>query len=286
MEEIDICRKVCSVNGISPDENRNVNIDVGAKTVNNIAPDDNGNVTIEVSGGTVKSVNNVNPDANGNVSLPLNYLPLSGGNITGGLTVGSKSVLTTDSNLYNFRNMNLNSFNIDDVCDYNYTLSISEDGHGTRPIGEWVHVQNYNSNHFFSQIAETVNAGDTSVKRMFSRSKWNGGSWSTWGEISVIDTQNIYFFDANGCYHGWIRYSNGLQICWGKKYITDDNNRTVTYFAPFYDFPIVTAVCNEASRMSVSQEETRSTVKFYVWDNNGNSRTYVGVRYIAIGRWK
>ena len=60
------------VNGIGPDENGNVIIDIGTgsvKTVNGIAPDEDGNVTIDAGTGSVKKVNGLDPDGDGNVTL-------------------------------------------------------------------------------------------------------------------------------------------------------------------------------------------------------------------------
>lgn len=63
---------VTSVNGVEPDENGNVEIEVGGGTVqsvNGAVPDENGNIEIEVGSGTVTSVNGVAPDENGNVEI-------------------------------------------------------------------------------------------------------------------------------------------------------------------------------------------------------------------------
>jgi len=60
---------VKSVNGVEPDENGNVTIDVeggGISAVNGIFPDATGNVVL---GDIVYSVEGISPDQNGNVAL-------------------------------------------------------------------------------------------------------------------------------------------------------------------------------------------------------------------------
>lgn len=41
----------------------------------------------------IKTINGVSPDSNGAVNIPLDYLPLRGGNISGSLTVQDKNVV-------------------------------------------------------------------------------------------------------------------------------------------------------------------------------------------------
>lgn len=83
---------VATVNGATPDENKDVTIDVGVKKVNDVAPDADGNVTIPVG---VKTVNGIEPSEDGDVvvagvpigfeyisfnpNIPTGSLPLLGG---------------------------------------------------------------------------------------------------------------------------------------------------------------------------------------------------------------
>lgn len=65
---------VRSVNGVMPDENGNVTIEVGGegtvKSVNGVKPDEDGNVKIDTgTEGSVTSVNGVKPDEDGNVQI-------------------------------------------------------------------------------------------------------------------------------------------------------------------------------------------------------------------------
>lgn len=48
---------------------------------------------------SVKTVNGIEPDENGNISIPLNYLPLAGGTMTGRITMNNR-----ESSWYNGRN--------------------------------------------------------------------------------------------------------------------------------------------------------------------------------------
>ena len=82
--------KVKTVNGVEPDENGNVEIDIDipeidipeceVKTVNGVKPDENGNITIEfpeveIPDCVVQTVNGVEPDENGNIQIDIPEIP-------------------------------------------------------------------------------------------------------------------------------------------------------------------------------------------------------------------
>ena len=53
------------------------------RSVNGVSADINGNVSISRIAGDVRTINGIGADGNGNVNLPLPYLPLTGGALTG-----------------------------------------------------------------------------------------------------------------------------------------------------------------------------------------------------------
>ena len=100
------------------------------------------------------------------------------------LKVNSNDVLTTASSNYLFPDKNLNGTNIDTDTDYNYTVGLSEDGHGTRPQGDWMNIMNFHCGHFIAQIAiKCQNNGSAEGNQMWIRNKYLSGSWSGWSEI-------------------------------------------------------------------------------------------------------
>ena len=78
---------------------------------------------------------------------------------------------------------------------------------------------------------------------------------------------------------GYIRYSNGIQICWG--YVSAGLATTVNFPKSFSGMPVVSVTCDTASTDSrVTAVCTSQTVTAYC--NFG----YYGSFYIAIGKWK
>lgn len=66
--------RVLTVNGISPDENGDVTIEIpkdGVLTVNGSSPDEFGNVTVEIPKDGVLTVNGISPDENGDVTVEI-----------------------------------------------------------------------------------------------------------------------------------------------------------------------------------------------------------------------
>ena len=68
---------VRTVNGLAPDTEGNVDVDVGVLTVNNQEPDENGNVQID-TGFTQLSVNGNSPDENGAIIVPTGVMTING----------------------------------------------------------------------------------------------------------------------------------------------------------------------------------------------------------------
>lgn len=100
------------------------------------------------------------------------------------LKVNSNDVLTTASYSYIIPDVGLNGLNIDTDGAAHYTVGLSEDGHGTRPQGDWMNIMNFHCGHFIAQIAiKCQNNGSAEGNQMWIRNKYIGGSWSGWSEI-------------------------------------------------------------------------------------------------------
>ena len=103
---------VATVNGATPDENKNVNIDVGVKKVNDVAPDAEGNVVIEdyITGASIngKTItlnfkNGTSKTLTTQDTVPTDYvsnLAISGKTITVTFKDGTTKTLTTQDTTY------------------------------------------------------------------------------------------------------------------------------------------------------------------------------------------
>ena len=95
---------------------------------------------------------------------------------------------------------------------------------------------------------------------------------------SIFETIEEQGKDPNG-QNNYIRYSSGLQICWG--YVSGGSSTTKTFLKSFSIRPSVSVTADSAdtgSRVTVTC--TAQAVTVY------NNLDYYGSFYIAIGRWK
>lgn len=120
-----------------------------------------------------------------------NTLTIESNNGTPILKIDNDNVLTTASNDYNLRTLELNGTNIDTDYDRNYTTGLSDDNHGTRPRGQWQNIFNINGGHFRAQIAiENNNTAGSSDINMFFRSRYIDTSWTNWVCVSKVFVQS------------------------------------------------------------------------------------------------
>lgn len=78
----------------------------------------------------------------------------------------------------------LNTINIDST-DGNWTVDISESGHGTIPT-PWVNVTQTTGAHFIVQTAKKCDSSSSATgrdQRMWVRDKYSSGVWSNWREV-------------------------------------------------------------------------------------------------------
>ena len=105
-----------------------------------------------------------------------------------------------------FKNMGLNTVNIDDEYRHNYVVGLSESGHGTYPTNGWFTVTNYANDHFATQMAYTCIQSDDATRdvQVWVRERYYGGSWSNWNKIytssQLSELQQMMFsqLDSNG----------------------------------------------------------------------------------------
>lgn len=135
--------------------------------------------------------------ANGNLDTNALYLtPDEEVDLSGYATIDSipstTSQLTNDSGFITdpvFKNMGLNTVNIDTEFSYNYIVGLSETGHGTYPIDPWLSVVNFCNDHFVTQMAFTCAMSNDASRnaRMWVRERYLGADygWSNWKEKGV-----------------------------------------------------------------------------------------------------
>ena len=115
------------------------------------------------------------------------------------------------------------------------------------------------------------------------------GSINLDGKTIDTDTNDNMTFNGNKVdtieeqgvetYGGYIRYSNGIQICWG--YVSGGSSTTKTFPKSFSIRPSVSVTADSADTGSrVTATCTAQAVTVY------NNLNYYGSFYIAIGRWK
>ena len=64
---------------------------------------------------------------------------------------------------------------------------------------------------------------------------WTGGGNPSTGHIEIVDSS--YFLSSTSRI-GYIRYSSGLQICWGSNVVATASSRTFTFAKPFIETPV------------------------------------------------
>jgi hypothetical protein len=82
---------------------------------------------------------------------------------------------------------------------------------------------------------------------------------------------------------GWIRYSNGIQICWG------ENSSPVTFPRAFNELPAITLTHRTFTNAHVNitkSNASTSSFEFVAYVLGFNETPDTSANYIAIGRWK
>lgn len=122
------------------------------KSVNNIAPDSNGNVTITVSGGGGSS----------------DYLPLTGGTVTGGITATNSQTGTATANYFQCRKFRGEG----DANSYYHAIDFGYSGHDS------VDFYEYDPNWNFYKCLTGTKSGAVLVGNI-NGNGWNGGAQLT-----------------------------------------------------------------------------------------------------------
>lgn len=111
---------------------------------------------------------------------------------------------------------------------------------------------------------------------------WTGGDYSSSGEIEIVDSSN--FSD----YTSYIRYSSGLQICWGYVSLNGPitaTNKRITFPVAFTTKPAILTTHNANAGDTPIGVGWESTTAFSIGTVNGSSSTSL-TSWIAIGTWK
>ena len=104
---------------------------------------------------------------------------------------GARNNLGLDGKL--FTQYALNSININST-DGNWTVDISENGHGTIPTS-WVNVTQHTSGHFITQIAVKCDNSESATgrdQRIWIRDKYQDKVWSNWCELVTEKTEKTW----------------------------------------------------------------------------------------------
>ena len=190
-----------------------------------------------------------------NIALAKDYLPLSGGTITG--------VLKTTAAI-------------------RPTVISFPDGGSQISVGE------YNNGADLVLIKKDANSN---AGRFYLRASVGNGSSALVGDASGTLTwvsKDVSVIDSSGT--NYIRYTNGLQICWGDFYISSANDGgTLTFPMPFTSFPYLawsvhfSALYQNAYSIQTTNR-TGSNCKVFICKagayGDGN------IRFMAIGYWK
>lgn len=129
----------------------------------------------EVSG-VVKSVNNIRPDSNGNVTITVSggsggsgdYLPLTGGTVTGGITATNFQTGTGAANYFQCRKFRGEG----DANSYYHAIDFGYSGHDS------VDFYEYDPNWNFYECLTGTKSGAVLVGNI-NRNGWNGGAQLT-----------------------------------------------------------------------------------------------------------
>ena len=212
----------------------------------------------------VRSVNGVNADANGNTDVTkLKSITL--GNFT-----ANQEVTTLDTTEGNCVLVGYGGKS------HNYDMNEKD----------WAFLQVQNPNEKEYQKFQLGAAADNEL--MYRSSDIDDTSWTNWSEVSLIAEQGS----------NYIRYHNGIQICWGTisfrsssrgwGTLYESNEVYENYPKSFKSLPTVTAGSSGQYHCFVESGggTNASTPKFNALRPMAFNDTNFAISYIAIGLWK
>lgn len=120
---------------------------------------------------------------------------------------GARTNLGITETQFAFRNYELNGCNIDST-NGNWTVGLSENGHGTYPpFNLWCQVTQFDCLHFKVQIGVHITNSNTANRNeiLYYRSKWSGSAWSDWmtDEFYVATTAQLKARIDNDSFDFW-----------------------------------------------------------------------------------
>ena len=233
-----------------------------------------------------------------------NYLPLSGGTVSGDLAVTGDITGNLTGNVTGLASGNLpltggtitNSIEFVDnsnnaagyVWENGWGINIASDGTGGSDKGAWMTLN--------SRITNSVNQGNELGNIVFTANDGVDSSTLigrpsgslTWGgeEIERVNSSGT----------NYIRYENGIQICWGTTSPVTTNagtstTTTVTFPVAFKDATYTVTFVDRfganawANHTISTNSYTTTKVGLYLQNNAGGTYTYT-LSWMAVGFWK
>ena len=118
---------------------------------------------------------------------------------------------------------------------------------------------------------------------------WTGGDYSSLGKIEIVDSsKTTQSYDSSQLSQEYIRYSSGLQLCWGMIKLNgaiSSSNLKVTFLQPFLCQPRVLSCSNANNGISTVIVGWENTTYFTIGSASGVSANG-NVNWLAIGPWK
>lgn len=194
-----------------------------------------------------------------NIALAKDYLPLSGGTMTGNIRSSSDDmfVLRKNDNLYGIQLWSGTS--------YNNGASISLYGKGYSQVGV------FNIGAYGENISSLLHGEPNGTL--------------TWGG------KNIERINASGS--NYIRFESGLQICWGNNISFNTSGTAINLPVAFkdatYGFVPVGRGLSTSTNCAIAKLTAKTTTAFTVVavaTSNLSSFTSGTIDYVAIGKWK
>lgn len=205
---------VKSVNGVEPDENGNVTIDVGGggiSAVNGILPDATGNVVL---GDIVHSVEGISPDQNGNVALT--------------------SMVKSVNNVFPVNgNVEISSVTMEDVEDYVEEQNFATEDYVTNQLTNYVDIGTLETTLEDYATQADIEGMVTEVDGILPLNgaidfNLDANKWMKTDSNGHIGTTNEIPISLSATNHGYLYANNGSLEFKQEQYVTLSTEQTIT----------------------------------------------------------